>query len=83
MTSSSVSVQGLTYQITCVSLENCLTSGVHLTPTRHARATPKGRIAEVLCLQQALKNRGRGAESGSESKFHERLTQMDAEQEQK
>jgi nitrous oxidase accessory protein NosD len=30
MTSSSVSVQGLTYQITCVSLENCLTSGVHL-----------------------------------------------------
>ena len=31
MTSSSVSVQGLTYQITCVSLENCLTSGVHLS----------------------------------------------------
>jgi hypothetical protein len=55
-------------------------------PKGHPRATqgpPKGRIAEVLCLQQALKNRGRGAESGSESKFHERLTQMDAEQEQK
>ena len=33
MTSSSVSVQGLTYQITCVSLENCLTSGVHLNPS--------------------------------------------------
>jgi hypothetical protein len=39
MTSSSVSVQGLTYQITCVSLENCLTSGVHLTPKRHARVS--------------------------------------------
>ena len=31
MTSSVVSLQGFTYEITCVSLENCLTSGVHLS----------------------------------------------------
>jgi hypothetical protein len=52
MTSSSVSVQGLTYQITCVSLENCLTSGVHLTSRRgHPRVDPPKR----LCLQQKVK----------------------------
>jgi hypothetical protein len=55
MTSSSVSVQGLTYQITCVSLENCLTSGVHLTPNRHARATHGSIPPKRLCLQQKVK----------------------------
>jgi hypothetical protein len=59
MTSSSVSVQGLTYQITCVSLENCLTSGVHLNPSA-TQGSPKRRIGQVLCLQQQLKNGGRG-----------------------
>jgi hypothetical protein len=44
MTSSSVSVQGLTYQITCVSLENCLTSGVHLN-AREAQGS-----IEVKCF---------------------------------
>jgi hypothetical protein len=47
MTSSSVSVQGLTYQITCVSLENCLTSGVHL----NARAIQGSIPPKYLCLQ--------------------------------
>jgi hypothetical protein len=48
MTSSSVSVQGLTYQITCVSLENCLTSGVHLRSSMgHASVDSR----KCLCLQ--------------------------------
>ena len=59
MTSSSVSVQGLTYQITCVSLENCLTSGVHLNASV-TQGRPKRRMEEVFCLQQKLKKAGEG-----------------------
>ena len=55
MTSSVVSLQGFTYEITCVSLENCLTSGVHLNPSA-TQGPPMRRIEEVLCLQQELKN---------------------------
>jgi hypothetical protein len=38
MTSSVVSLQGFTYEMTCVSLANCLTSGVHLNRSVTARS---------------------------------------------
>jgi hypothetical protein len=61
MTSSSVSVQGLTYQITCVSLENCLTSGVHLTPKRDPRVTQASNGGSVLFATKVGKRPGRGS----------------------
>ena len=60
MTSSSVSVQGLTYQITCVSLENCLTSGVHLNPSA-TQGSPKASNWTSALFATTVEKWGEGA----------------------